>query len=101
MANAGAQTTGRAKARGKLPRIVVSEMPFPRADLSASSNAMVTGEMVIAPTAIDNATVTVEAGPYAVANKGSPTAAELGKPTVKAKTDASETDIFRLRRPQK
>jgi hypothetical protein len=57
---------------------------------------MVKGEIVIAPTAIERAAVTLELGPYAAVSNGRATAAEFGKPTVSASTEASEIDIFRL-----
>jgi hypothetical protein len=64
--------------------------------LSDSSNATVKGEIVIAPTAIERAAVTLEPGPYAVVSNGKATAAAFGKPTVSASTEASEMDILRL-----
>ena len=60
------------------------------------SNATVNGEIVMAPAAIERAAVTLELGPYAVVSNGKATAAEFGKPTVSASTEASEMDILRL-----
>jgi hypothetical protein len=57
---------------------------------------MVIGEIVIAPTAIERAAVTLELGPYAVVNNGKAMAAAFGKPTVSASTEASEMGILRL-----
>ena len=45
---------------------------------------------MIAPTAIDRAAVTLELGPYAVVNNGKAIAEEFGKPTVSARTEASD-----------
>jgi hypothetical protein len=72
------------------------ETPFPSDSLSDSSNATVKGKIVIDPTAIESAAMTLELGPYAVVSNGKATAAEFGKPTVSARTEASEMDILRL-----
>src|ERR1700722_14716257 len=71
------------------------DTPFPSDSLSDSSNATVKGEIVIAPTAIERAAVTLELGPYAVVSNGKATAAVFGKPTVSASTEASEMDILK------
>src|SRR5580658_700833 len=91
----GDHTTGRVNARRNLIAIAGIETPLPSDSLSDSSNATVKGEIVIAPTAIETAAVTLEPGPYAVVSNGSATAAELGKPTVNASTEASEMGILR------
>src|SRR5580692_10055974 len=59
----------------------------------ASSIIKVIGETVMEPIARETATVTVARGPKTEANNGSPTAAELGKPRVKASTALSEAFI--------
>ena len=50
----------------------------------ASSIIRVSGETVMEPIASETATVTAERGPKTEASKGSPTAAELGNPSVSA-----------------
>ena len=67
-------------AQRNLIATAVIETPCPSDSLSDSSNATVKGEIVIAPTAIESAAVTLELGPYAVVNNGKATAAEFGKP---------------------
>ncbi len=55
----------------------------------ASSIIRVIGEMVMQPIAMEVATVIAERGPKTDASNGSPTAAELGNPTVNATTELS------------
>src|SRR5580658_8346159 len=67
----------------------------------ASSIIKVIGETVMEPIARETATVTVARGPKTDANNGSPTAAELGKPRVRASTAPSEAFICSFPRAQK
>src|SRR5580700_9943369 len=66
-----------------------------------SSIIRVIGETVMEPIARETATVTVARGPKTDANNGSPTAAELGKPRVRASTALSEVFICSFPRAQK
>src|SRR5580658_5327959 len=66
-----------------------------------SSRASVMGETVMEPMAIEVATVTVACGPKTEASSGSPTAAEFGKPSVRATTELSALLRFSLERVQR